>query len=481
MVVDLIEKLRPWRGLPVWARYLLTGVIVLVCFGVRYSLGFIEAPEHLPLFLLFIPAIILASFLFDRGSGFLAVAMSALASAYFFIEPEGSFVVRSGGEMIRIATFVITGVLTAAIVEMLRQTVDRLNATLAALRAAEDENRRNLSLMTEIMDGTPDPIFVKNRHGRYAHVNQATAQVFGMAKSQVVGRTDTQLMKSADAERVVNTDREVVETGRTLVLEEQLPGADGTVRTYLTTKAPWYGADREVIGIIGVARDIHDRKMMEDRLKTTNAQKQLLLNDINHRVKNHLQTVAGLLYSSRQKAADDRSRDALDGAIGQLQVLARVYDRLQLAEAATTVDASDFLQALAADLRATMLGRGLVVIRCVAARYPLESSHAVLLGLAVNELVTNAVKYAFPDSREGEIEISFQVGDKSARLEVADNGAGMRPNTDVGRGKRLVLSFARELGGVVEWISDLNGTRAVITLPWRHYSGARASHNDGRR
>jgi PAS domain S-box-containing protein len=319
--------------------------------------------------------------------------------------------------------------------------------------------------MNEIMEGTPDPIFVKDRQGRYIHVNQASARAFGRTTSQVVGRSDAEIMDNHDAKRVIGTDHEVLKTGRTLVLEEQLAGAHGVMRTYLTTKAPWFGANREIIGIIGVARDIHDRKIMEERLKTTNAQKQLLLEDINHRVKNHLQSIAGLLYASRQKAVDEASREALDGAIGQLQVLARVYDRLQLEEAATMVDASDFLQALTADLRATLLGRGHVVIRCSAMPYSLESSHAVLLGLALNELVTNAVKYAFPNGREGEIEIFFRVDASSARLEVADNGIGIRPDTDTGRGKRLVLSFARELGGTAEWVSDANGTRVVITVP----------------
>lgn len=469
MFVDLVKRLRPLRGLPVWVRYLLTALIVFVCFVARYALGTIEDSEHLPLFLMFVPSVIFAAFLFDRGSGFLAVALSSVLGVYFFVTPEDAFALRNIGEVIRLATFIVTGLLTAGIIEALRTTVDQLHSTLDALARAEERSRLNLSLMNDIMEGTPDSIFVKDREGRYIHANEATARTFGMPKDQVIGRVDSELMRrSEDADRVMRTDREVMETGRTFVLEEQLPGPEGALRTYLTTKSPWYGGGDEVVGVIGVARDIQERKLIEERLKTTNAQKQLLLNDINHRVKNHLQTIAALLYAGRQKAVEDRSREALDSAISQLQVLARVYDRLQLEERATRVDAADFIQALAADLRTTMLARGQIVIRCNAATYPLDSSHAVLLGLAINELVTNAVKYAFPDGREGEIEISFATLPTVLRLEVADNGIGMRADSNSGRGKRLVLSFARELGGAAEWVSDDTGTRASICMPREH-------------
>ncbi len=465
MFVDLVKRLRPLRGLPVWVRYLLTALIVLACFAVRYALSAIEDPEHLPLFLMFVPSVILAAFLFDRGSGFLAVALSSVLGVYFFVTPQDSFALQNVGELIRLASFIITGALTAGIIEALRKTVDQLHEALDALAAAEGQSRLHLSLMNDIMEGTPDSIFVKDRAGRYVHANRATGRIFARPKEQVIGRCDADLMRRAeDAERVMRTDQEVLQTGRTLVLEEELPDPDGTMRIYLTTKSPWYGGGSEVVGVIGVARDIQERKIIEDRLKTTNAQKQLLLNDINHRVKNHLQTIAALLYAGRQKAADDRSREALEGAISQLQVLARVYDRLQLEEGATRVDAADFIQALAADLRTTMSGRGQIVIRCNAAPYPLDSSHAVLLGLAINELVTNAVKYAFPHGREGEIEINFSVLPASLRLEVTDNGIGMPRDANAGRGKRLVLSFARELGGAAEWASDRSGTRASITM-----------------
>lgn len=465
MFVSLMQRLRPLRGLSVWLRYLLTAAIVLTCFGARYALQNVEHPQHLPLFMLFVPAVIVASFVFDRGSGFLAVALSTLLGSYFFIEPERAFAIEHGGEWIRLATFVITGMLTASIIEALRVTVDQLRTTIEALGAAEESIRSHLALMNDIMEGTPDPIFVKDRRGRYLHVNGATARVLGTSKERLIGRAERDLIPPDAAARIEQSDQEVMSSGRTLILEEVMTSASGEARTYLTTKAPWLGSNGEVLGVIGVARDIHERKLIEQQLEAANAQKQLLLNDINHRVKNHLHTIASLLHAGKHRLRDQDARATLDSAIAQVQVLARVYDRLQITEESTAVDACDFIRGLCADLRATLPGQPFMVIHCDVERRPLDSSHAVLLGLAINELVMNAVKYAFADGREGVIEVLLRTAGNTLRLEVVDNGIGMSVGAQPGRGQRLVRSFARELGGTVEWICTDEGTRVTLIAP----------------
>lgn len=465
MLVEAITRFRPLRQLPAWARYGLTTVIVFVCFALRFAIGHFDDPQHLPLFMLFMPAVIAASFLFDRGSGLYAVVLSAALGMYFFVAPSELGALHHAGEYLRVAAFALTGVLTAAIIEALRHVVDRLRTTIEALAAAEAKSTESLGLMTEIMEGTPDPIFIKNRNSEYVEANSAAAKVFGLTKEQIVGKSDGAFMRQADFDRAASSDREVMTTGRTMTLEEVVRGADGIGRTYLTTKSPWYSPEGEIIGLIGVARDIHDRKIMEEKLKTANAHKQLLLKDINHRVKNHLQTISSLLSLHKHRIVDATARETLEIAILQIRVLARVYDRLQLHESATKVDAGDFIEALCADLRTMILSRRSITLRSSAETVPIESSHAVLLGLAINELVTNAAKYAFPGDREGSIDIVLRQHQDEMRLEVLDDGVGLSPDALSGRGRDLVASFAHQLGGSAEWLSNDVGTHVVIRFP----------------
>ena len=117
MFVEALKRLRPLRALPLWVRYFFTALIVIACFGLRYLLSGTTESENLPLYLMFVPAVILSSFLFDRGSGFFAVGLSAVLGLYFFIEPYDTVQFHNVGEVARLIVFIAVGRLTAAIIE----------------------------------------------------------------------------------------------------------------------------------------------------------------------------------------------------------------------------------------------------------------------------------------------------------------------------------------------------------------------------
>ncbi len=336
MFVTLLQRLRPLRGLPVWARYLATAFIVLCCFGLRYLLSGTGEGESLPLYLMFVPAVIVSSFAFDRGSGFFAVALSAVLGLYFFVEPHQSFGLHHIGEVVRLVVFVLVGTLTAAIVEALRSTVDEL-----------EETRRRLA-------------------------------------------DDYVLLSAADQ------------------------------------------------------------------------QKDLLLADLNHRIKNHLQSFIGLLSMTARKVEDPESaRAALEAAASRLAVLGRVYDRLQVSRNVAVLDSRDFISSLCADLKATIGELRPIAIRVDAEAIDLDSNRAVTLGLIINELVTNALKYAFGNGHEGEIQVSFRRTPSGLCLSVSDDGSGMAAMREGSSGVRLVKALARQLGGHAEW-SGPPGTRVDV-------------------
>lgn len=153
--VRALERLRPIRGMPLWARYSLTVLMVVACLSLRALAlpGMLGYP-----FLFFLPAIVLAAFVFDRGSGFLATFLSTAFAIYFFIEPANTFDLSDAGEIIVVAVFLGVGLFTAAVIEALRTTIDDLVAS-------EENLGTNLNLLEGIIEGTPDPIFIKDRDG----------------------------------------------------------------------------------------------------------------------------------------------------------------------------------------------------------------------------------------------------------------------------------------------------------------------------
>jgi len=131
-------------------------------------------------------------------------------------------------------------------------------------RAAEQALRESHGLLHAVTEGTTDAVFVKDGGGRYLSINSAGARLLGRSVEEVIGRVDSELYSPATAAALMARDREVMERGEVRTFEE-VGEAAGVRRTYLTTKGPYRDPDGNVIGLIGIARDISERKEAEQR------------------------------------------------------------------------------------------------------------------------------------------------------------------------------------------------------------------------
>ncbi|MDP1590909.1 MAG: PAS domain-containing protein, partial [Prosthecobacter sp.] len=142
-------------------------------------------------------------------------------------------------------------------------------------KQAESELQRTLNLLQAVVSGVPDAVFVKDLQGRYLLCNQSTATLVGKQAEDILGKDDTYLFDAEDAQLVMENDREVIRSGETCTDEEVLTAA-GVTRTYLATKAPYRDAQGEIIGTIGISRDITERKQGEQRVE--------VLSELGHRL-----------------------------------------------------------------------------------------------------------------------------------------------------------------------------------------------------
>lgn len=455
LFIRFLQRAKPLRRFPLWGRYGLTTLIVLLCFGLRYALG--DAYPY-P-YLLFLPGIVFSSFVFDRGSGFLATILSASLALYFFVKPSGTFVLTDLGSVLSVIVFTGVGLLTAAIIEALRLAVEEL-------AESRDQLTTSLNLLETVIEGTPDPIFVKDREGHYVRVNAVTAGIMGVPKQALVGRRDRDFLPQAQAEKIESVDRMIMETRSPFMVEELVQVAGDGNRWFLSTKAPWYGPDGSIAGVIGISRNIDERKRADDEVRSAVQQKDLLLYDINHRVKNHLQSVMATLSLSRRRMPDDAAREAIDNTITRLSVLSRVYDRLEVkAGGEAVVSVREFIRGLCADLEPSLIDLRPVALRVDAANEEIEIGRAVSIGLVINEALTNALKYAFPADRSGTVLVNFKRQDDNFILEVGDDGVGRPPPSEKsGTGTKLIRALSQQLGGTVEWQGP-PGTQLIMQFP----------------
>lgn len=200
-------------------------------------------------------------------------------------------------------------------------------------------------------------------------------------------------------------------------------------------------------------------------------QKELFLREAIHRFKNDLTIVAALLRTQERRVSDGTAKTMLVNTANRVQVMARVHDRLRIGDGiAAEVNTQAFIEELCADLQASLVDLRPIVVEVAAEAHPLTHEQAVAVGLIINEAVTNALKYAFPEERSGTVSVSFERRGSAFLLQVRDNGVGFDPERAPragGVGRRLVQSMAQQLDGQLTFQPDQGrpGTVVTVTFP----------------
>ena len=214
-----------------------------------------------------------------------------------------------------------------------------------------------------------------------------------------------------------------------------------------------------------------------------------MLSEANHRAMNNYQVIASLLHLYARRA-EEPTRADFETAAETVGVIARAQRRLVQIDGASAADSHKFITGLCDDLKA-----GLVVFRPIqllveAEHHFVPAPQAVALGIIINELVTNALKYAFPADRAGTVTVSFSRREEEYCLTVRDDGIGMdaskglrttdHPST--GLGQKLISSLVGQMGGRLEVASNPSGTVWTIRFPCKSHRLTRgeASHKRSR-
>jgi two-component sensor histidine kinase len=204
-----------------------------------------------------------------------------------------------------------------------------------------------------------------------------------------------------------------------------------------------------------------------DRFAALAAEREVLLREVNHRVGNSLQIIASLLHLQASSAGQDDVKAALTNAMGRVAAVAQVHRRLYTSHDLNSVLLNQYLDALLEDLRRSAEGNRMSRLTLKAEPIEIDPDRAVAIGIIVNELVMNAVKYAYPDGA-GPIHIDLVSRDDELVLSIADNGVGLNARTDprsTGMGQRIVAAMAAKLAATVERDPSHPGTRIVLRFP----------------
>jgi two-component sensor histidine kinase len=232
---------------------------------------------------------------------------------------------------------------------------------------------------------------------------------------------------------------------------------------------------------VGFFTDTTERKLAEDALKASLREKEILLREIHHRVKNNLQLISSLLrLQSRQiEQKDEILVEMFEDIQGRIKAIALVHEALYRSENLELIDMSQYLQGIVAGLR-TVSTQSMQELRINTdvKNISMGINAALACGLIVNELVTNSLKHAFPKGREGKIVVTLStIGEEEFQLTVHDNGIGMPKYIDLRQpeslGLDLVVSLAEQLHGSVEFTG---GEGTEVRVRFREQTNSSDSH-----
>jgi PAS domain S-box-containing protein len=323
--------------------------------------------------------------------------------------------------------------------------------------------------LAAIVEASEDAIVGLAPDGTIETWNPAAARLLGYSEPEALGRPCQDLVPD-DMREELGRILEKVRSGTHVSHYELVHRRrDETVFVASVTMFAVLDSRGRVSSIGKIMRDITPQKIAEDSLRESLVEKEVLLREIHHRVKNNLQVVSSLLNIQVETEPSEAARRGLLESQRRVQSMALVHQLLYRSHDLGSIDIAEYLSTLVDQLADTYRrGLGTIDINVETPPIRLDVDHAIPCGLIVNELVTNALVHAFPDNRSGTIAVKVGYTNGVLELEVRDSGVGLPANFRLDESHTFGLQIARtlalQLDGTMELTTDA-GTCVRITFP----------------
>jgi PAS domain S-box-containing protein len=357
--------------------------------------------------------------------------------------------------------------------------LDARAGDVAGRASAEAEARESQQRLRAVVERVLEPLLVIDERGLVADANEVALTALGWARAELVGASMREVCpRFSEAERQRWVARGETDDARDEPWSATFVRRDGRELHVLLRAVVmrWNGPRRLVLIATdvtaararearlveerdGLAADVRahaealrERHAMEEALERSLREKETLLKEIHHRVKNNLQVVSSLLHLQMSRIASVEARAAIAESANRVLSMALIHQQLYGSATFERVDLRAYTERLAHALRYTLAPSSDLDIQ--ADPVGLDVERAVPVGLILNELLTNAFKYGHPSSGvPGEVRVEIRAGDGSVRVVVRDRGPGLPPGFDLRRGStlgmRLMQSLARQLSGTL--------------------------------
>ncbi|MFW5862499.1 MAG: PAS domain S-box protein [Spirochaetota bacterium] len=346
---------------------------------------------------------------------------------------------------------------------MIVEDITERKRTENELRQSEERYRRILS---EIEDG----YYEVDLAGRFVSFNDSMCRMLGYGSGELTGIHYREYADEENSRKIFEAFNSVYRSGKPTRESSWVLFTTAGEKKYIEASVSLIKNEAgKPTGFRGIARDITAHKEDEMAIHDLFQEKSDLLNELQHRVKNSMQLMSSLVNIELGNTENADTRNSLETIHGQIQSLSSLYTLLYDTGSIHTVKLDVYFSSIVNSLKSTYITQdNRVTFNEQYARIAFDAKKATSLGLIVNELVTNALKHAFPDELHGTIYVELREENESITLTVSDDGVALPVNFDVedsgGTGMKLVSMLARQLNGTFTVVQNKT-TRFVISIP----------------
>jgi two-component sensor histidine kinase len=338
---------------------------------------------------------------------------------------------------------------------------------IAKRKQAEEALQESLEKFRVIATNTPDHILLLDKDLRYSQVINPP---LGLAEQDMIGRTDYDILSFEDADTLMKIKKHVMDSGTAVQLEIPLRNVSGGINFFAGSYVPKRNVSGEIDGLIGYFTNVTETKQANEKIVAALAEKEILIREIHHRVKNNLQIISGLLDMTRMRTKDRETTGILTDMMMKIKTMAQIHTRLYESKQFDKIDMSGHIRDQVADL-SNIYGKSGPEITCTleAENFSLPVDQAIPCALVVNEAVSNAFKHAFRGRRQGTLVVSAHQEGGNIHIRIEDDGIGIPKDVDsyhtTSLGLKLIRNLAGQLQGTLAVESSGRGSRVTIDFP----------------
>ncbi len=353
--------------------------------------------------------------------------------------------------------------------DVVNERTTELKNEITERKQVEEVLRESEERFRTIFDNAAEGIAVVDKDGLILDVNAANCRFLGYSRAELVGTHFTEFIAPQDVDVAMSLFHSLVKGERNAYkLDKRFVRKGGHIVWGHVSVALVINADGCPQYTVIVCEDVTRRKRTEEQIRASLKEKEVLLQEIHHRVKNNLQVISSLLDMSTLRTQDQQAIDLLTNARARIHIMALIHTQLYQSERFEQINMEYHLRELIKYLSAVYAERKIVTPHVEASGVYLSLIQAIPCALILNELITNAFKHAFKEGQAGTLDINMQqLPENTIVLRVKDNGIGIRDDIDLEHtntlGLKLVRILVQQLRGEIQ-IERNGGSEYMITF-----------------